>query len=235
MIRRILAFAFVSLCLSADYGAAAEAKADNAPVVDCDTYGANSVDPDRKAPGVNFVELNAAIALPACEAAAQQYPDSTRFIYQLGRAYHKANRFADAAAWYQKAMERGSPFAEAGLALLYMTGQGVAQDYSKAATMFREAADKGVLGAQNAMGILYSKGWGVPQDNVQAIVWYRKAAEGNAPNAEINLGIAYENGLGVEKNLDQAAAWYRKAADQGIDVAKKMLEDVEAKIRSQAK
>ena len=234
MARTIMALAAAALLLSAA-SALAEKEADDAPANDCDAYGANSVDPQRKAPGVNFEELNAAVALPACEAAAKQYPDTTRFAYQLARAYHKANRFKDAAVWYQKAMDQNSPFAEAGLALLYLYGQGVPQDYSKAATMFRDAADKGVLGAQNVMGILYSNGWGVPQDEAQALVWYRKAAEGNAPNAEINLGIAYENGLGVEKNLDQAAMWYRKAADQGVNAAKKLLEDLETKRKAQTK
>ena len=187
MIRKIFVMASLGLYLAANH-ALAQTTTENAPVTDCDTYGANSVDPQRKTPGVNFVELNAAVALPACEAAAQQYPDSTRFMYQLGRAYHKANRFADAAAWYQKAMEHSSAFAEAGLALLYLYGQGMTQDYSKAATMFRDAADKGVLGAQNVMGILYSNGWGVPQDEAQALVWYRKAADQGVNAAKKLLG-----------------------------------------------
>ena len=234
MARRILPLAAAALLMTAAH-AVTETPTD-APVTDCDTYGANSLDPQRKAPGVNFEELNAAVALPACEAAAKQYPQTTRFAYQLARAYHKANRFTDAAAWYQKAMDQGSAFAEAGLALLHLYGQGVPHDYATAAKLFRDAADKGVPGAQNVMGILYSNGWGVPQDKAQALAWYRKAAaESNAPNAEINLGIAYENGIGVEKDFDQAAMWYRKAADQGVNAARRMLEQLEAKRKAQAK
>lgn len=211
------------------------AQADDAPVTDCDTYAANSLDPQRKAPGVNLIELNPKLAIPACESALQKYPDSARFMYQLGRGYHRSDNFATAALWYGKAMEHGSAFGEAALALLYMTGQGVSKDMSKAADMTRDAADKGVVIAQNALAYMYANGIGVAKDNDQALVWYRKAAEQGAPNAQLSLGIAYEEGAGVKQDLEQAAMWYRKAAAWGLEDAKKRLAVVEAKQKSQAK
>ena len=211
------------------------AQADDAPVTDCDTYAANSLDPQRKAPGVNLIELDPKLAIPACESALQKYPDSARFMYQLGRGYHRSDNFATAALWYGKAMEHGSAFGEAALALLYMTGQGVPKDMSKAADMTRDAAQKGVVIAQNALAYMYANGIGVAKDNDQALVWYRKAAEQGAPNAQLSLGIAYEEGAGVKQDLEQAAMWYRKAAAWGLEDAKKRLAVVEAKQKSQAK
>jgi TPR repeat protein len=211
------------------------AQAEDAPVTDCDTYAANSLDPQRKAPGVNLIELDAKLAIPACESALQKYPDSARFMYQIGRGYHRSDNFATAALWYGKAMEHGSAFGEAALALLYMTGQGVAKDMAKAADMTRDAAEKGVVIAQNALAYMYANGVGVAKDNDQALIWYRKAAEQGAPNAQLSLGIAYEEGAGVTQDLEQAAMWYRKAAAWGLDDAKKRLATIEAKQKSQAK
>jgi TPR repeat protein len=211
------------------------AQADDAPVTDCDTYAANSLDPQRKAPGVNLIELDAKLAIPVCESALQKYPDSARFMYQLGRGYHRSDNFATAALWYGKAMEHGSAFGEAALALLYMTGQGVPKDMAKAADMTRDAAEKGVVIAQNALAYMYANGVGVAKDADQALVWYRKAAEQGAPNAQLSLGIAYEEGAGVTQDLAQAAMWYRKAAAWGLDDAKKRLAAIEAKQKSQAK
>lgn len=211
------------------------AQADDAPVTDCDTYAANSLDPQRKAPGVNLIELDPKLAIPACESALQKYPDSARFMYQLGRGYHRSDNFATAALWYGKAMEHGSAFGEAALALLYMTGQGVPKDMAKAGDMTRDAAEKGVVIAQNALAYMYANGIGVAKDADQALVWYRKAAEQGAPNAQLSLGIAYEEGAGVKQDLEQAAMWYRKAAAWGLDDAKKRLAGVEAKQKSQAK
>jgi hypothetical protein len=43
---------------------AASAQTDGAPVTACDTYAANSLDPQRKTTGVNLVELDVARAIP---------------------------------------------------------------------------------------------------------------------------------------------------------------------------
>jgi TPR repeat protein len=230
MVRNAVTIALLALGLGT-----ACAQAEDAPVTDCDTYAANSLDPQRKAPGVNLIELDAKLAIPACESALQKYPDSARFMYQIGRGYHRSDNFATAALWYGKAMEHGSAFGEAALALLYMTGQGVPKDMAKAADMTRDAAEKGVVIAQNALAYMYANGVGVAKDNDQALIWYRKAAEQGAPNAQLSLGIAYEEGAGVTQDLEQAAMWYRKAAAWGLDDAKKRLAAIEARQKSLAK
>jgi TPR repeat protein len=211
---------------------AASAQTDDAPVTDCDTYAANSLDPQRKTAGVSLVELDAARAIPACEAAVQQYPGNARLKYQLGRAHHKSDHFATAALWYKTAMEDGSGFGEAAYGLMLMAGQGVPKDFGKAVPLFRDAGDKGIVIAQNALGFLYASGQGVAKDTAESLLWYRRAAEQGAPNAQLNLGIAYEDGNGLPQDLDAAAMWYRKAATFGIDEAKKRLAAVEAKIKA---
>ncbi len=229
-----VALAFFALSLTVDV-AKAQTKPDDAPLTDCDKYAANSLDPQRKAPGVTLIALNAALAMPACEAAVQKYPDAARFMYQLGRAHHKSDNFATAALWYKTAMQHGSGFGEAAYGLMLMDGMGVPKDMAKAVTLFRDAAEKGVLIAENALGYLYAQGNGLPQDTALSLMWYRKAAEQGAPTAQLALGIAYEEGKGVRQDLAQAAAWYRKAAAFGIEAAKKRLAALEAKMKAQVK
>ncbi len=235
MPRNAVTIALLGLCLSAGC-ARAQSKADDAPVTDCDKYAANSLDPDRKAPGVSLVELNAARAMPACEAAVQKYPGAARLMYQLGRAHHKSDNFATAALWYKTAMQHGSSFGAAAYGLMLMYGQGVQEDVAKAVPLFRDAADKGNVIAENALGYLYAQGIsGLPKDAALSLRWYRKAAEQGAPNAQLKLGLAYEEGNGVKQDLTQAAMWYRKAAAFGIADAKKRLAAVEAKLKAHAK
>ena len=62
---------------------------------------------------------------------------------------------------------------------------------------------------------MYENGHGVPQDYAQAVAWYRKAAD--------------QKGRGVPQDYTQAALWYRKAADQGLEVAEKHLDELNAK------
>ena len=133
MVRNVVTLAVLGLCLSIN-PALAQSAGQDAPVTDCDKYAANSLDPQRKAPGVNLVELNPALAMPACESAVQKYPDSARFMYQLGRAHQRSDNDATAALWYRTAMEHGSAFGEAAYGMMLMTGQGAPKDIAKAAT-----------------------------------------------------------------------------------------------------
>ena len=70
-------------------GSAAALAQEDPPLTDCDTYAASDSDPDPKAPGLHFTQIDPKKAVPACEDALSRYPNSLRFQYQLGRAYLK--------------------------------------------------------------------------------------------------------------------------------------------------
>ena len=70
--------------------------------------------------------------VPACEAAVQQYPNSSRLNYQLGRSYHKANNFVAAVAQYRKAAGQSCASAQSNLGVMSQLGFGVPQDYGEA-------------------------------------------------------------------------------------------------------
>jgi TPR repeat protein len=215
--KRLLFFYAFSLLLSAN------AFAQDAPVTDCDTYAANDQDPQRKANGVPLAKLNPAVAMPACEAAVRQFPNSGRLAYQLGRAYYKANNYDAAVTQLRKAAEQSYAGAQNSLGFMYLYGQGVPQDYGQALMWYRKAVEQGYAPAQNSLGFMYQNGHGIPQDYAQALMWYRKAAEQGDARARINLGFMYQNGQGVPQDYVQAVMWYRKAAEQGSAIAQNNL------------
>ena len=193
---RAMLMRLVFLCVLLNLSTSAFAQ--EAPVTDCDKHAASDVDPQRKVTGVSFDKVNSDLAVPACEAAARQYPNSTRLLFQLGRAYQKANKFEAALQQYGKAAERGSALAQNNIAVLYESGLGVTQDYEQAVTWYRRAAEQGLAAAQFILGVAYEKGRGVPKDGQQAMLWYRKAADqGNA--------IAQDNLRRLVQELDEAA------------------------------
>jgi len=189
--------------------------AQDAPITDCDTYAASDQDPQRKALAVPTSNINSVLAIPECEAAVREHPNSSRLVYQLGRAYYKANNFGAAVAQFRRAAEQGYAPAQTNLGAMYAFGQGIPKDDAQAVAWFRKAADQGNAGAQADLGQMYRDGRGVPQDERQAVVWYGKAAEQGYAPAQNSLGDMYERGRGVPQDYRQAAAWYRKAADQG--------------------
>ena len=159
----------------------------DAPVTDCDTHAASDQDPQRKVTGVPFANVNPALAVPACEEAVRQYPNSTRLSFQLGRAYQKANNFTAALQQFRKAAEQNYAVAQTSLGFMYANGQGVPRDEMLATTWYRKAADQGLAVAQYNLGVIYEKGQGVPQDSMQAVAWYRRAADVGFAPAQANL------------------------------------------------
>ena len=61
--------------------------ADPAPIDECDRLAANPPDPDRLVAGVPSSDIDLPVAIAACLAAVEAYPQEGRFAYQLGRVY----------------------------------------------------------------------------------------------------------------------------------------------------
>ena len=113
MLKRLAPICVVTLFLSTN------SFAQDAPVTECDRYAASDQDLQHIGVGVPFDKMNPALAIPACESAIRQYPNSIRFAYQLGRAYNKANNFDAALAQLRKAADQGLAVAQASLGAMY--------------------------------------------------------------------------------------------------------------------
>ena len=239
MLRRSAVLCIGQLLLAVTIAAAKEA-----PVTECDTLAASPLDLHRKAAGVPFEELNPTVAIPACENAVRDYPNSPRLIYQLGRAYQRVNDFSAALIQYRKAAEQGYASAQNNLGAMYQLGQGVPKDLTQAIAWVRKAAANGDPTAQFSLGVVYENGNGVQKDLAQAIDWYRKAAEQGHPAARAKLGplvAAMEAARkesekqGAAKKSEEEAAKAKRIADaQAAVEAKKRAEEEAAAKRTEA-
>ena len=121
------------------------------------------------------------------------------------------------------AAEQGDAKSQFKLAMAYLQGRAVRQDYAEAAKWMRKAASQGLAEAQHNLGKMYGEGKGVTQDYAKALQWYRKAAHQGLDEAQYNLAVMYFNGRGVTQDHEEALRWLRKAADQGLDEAQDSL------------
>ena len=132
----------------------------------------------------------------------------------------------DARKYFEKSARRGNGAAQVNLAMLYVHGWGVAQNYGTALYWLKSAADREDSRAYANLGILYLKGWGVRQDYGEALGYFHRAADrGNTP-ALIDLGYMNDSGLGTPVDHAAAAEWYRKAAERGDALGQNNLADL---------
>ena len=109
-------------------------------VTDCDIYAAYTTDPGHVAEGASYAELNAVLAIPACEKAVQDYPASGRLWFQYGRALEKGSEIAAAVKAYEEGARLNYLGAINNLGELYRQGKGVPKDFIKAKELFSLAA-----------------------------------------------------------------------------------------------
>ena len=122
--------------------ATAETSRQQAPVTDCDRYATTPFYPERKAPALHPLSIDAAKAIPACEAAVRDYPQERRLRFQLAITLNRADPSRSAAILRDLAND-GDATAMAFIGDLYIKGRGVPEDKAKGLRLLRKAADAG--------------------------------------------------------------------------------------------
>ena len=139
--------------------------------------------------------------------------------YENGRMAFLFGQFEIAyKAWWPLAHD-GFAKAQAALAWMYHTGNGVKKNAPEAVKWYFKAATQGHVIAQNNFAVMHENGLGVLIDKKVAAKWYRAAADAGYANAQYNLGRLYERGHGVQKDTNEAKYWYRIASRQGVEMA----------------
>ena len=108
---------------------------------------------------------------------SSRVPYNIRVRHQLAELYVKINDWENAVRHYIVLAHNRDATAEYGLAMCYMTGRGVEQNYGKACELFQKAAEQGHAVSCLMLGMLYGTGKGVARNDEEAKRWYEKAGE----------------------------------------------------------
>lgn len=126
----------------------------------------------------------------------------------------------------RNAAAAGDAKAQNDLAIRYLVGRGVEQNYTEAAKWLEEAAASNIASAQYNLGVLYDSGRGVETDPVEALIWFHSAAEKGHGRAQYALAAAYAAGRGIARDQDIALKWLRRAADSNVLEAQSSLANI---------
>ena len=154
--------------------------------------------------GIVYEAIEPKHAIPICEAATREAADNGDVWAVLARAYGRAERFEEAWAATDRAIERRSPagFWERGKA--YDFGDGVERQPTEAAEWYRKAAEQGFPPAQYNLGVLHLNGDGVEEDFDRASLWHRKAAEQGYMSAILDHWETPDASWTINVALDQS-------------------------------
>jgi TPR repeat protein len=194
-------------------------KADRETKAEADRVAAEKADREtRRKPNAGTVEPLTKSSLPDLYRQAKEGDQvamlNLGFAHLQGLGVDKDDH--QAAAWFRKAAEAGSPVGMWHLGTMYADGRGVEkEDDRQAIYWYLKAAEAGDANGLRSLGWVYQHGRGVDKDDHQAAIWYRKAAEAGDTSAMRNLALMYTQGRGIWKDDDEAFLWYLRAAKAG--------------------
>ena len=151
----------------------------------CDAAAGAFYDPDRSAPGVAQIQVNADIANAACSAETAMHDSSARSSYQLGRASLAKNDPNAARHYFELAVSRGYRAAGLDLGDLLLNTSAGMRDARRAASLYEQAWRDGVPFAAFELGHLYEAG--AADAAPMAWSWYQKGADAGEPSALARL------------------------------------------------
>jgi len=136
--------------------------------------------------------------------ARNSMANSSTDYYNLGLMCQKVGTYDKAAKMYERAIRTGHAKAQASLAYLYETGQGVSRDLDKAMKYYQLAAKQGHAVAQYNLGRIYQNGLKhgiqvIRPDHQKAEQFLQRAATQGIVAAYHQLGVLYYT-LGVQVN-----------------------------------
>ena len=151
-------------------------------------------------------------APPVPPRPLQGQSQSTEGTFEEARAAFEQGDYATTLRLSKTLAEQGDALSQIGLAYLYFSGKGVAQDYAEAAQWYRRAADQGNGSGQHSLGRMYAAGLGIGRDVVRAYMWF-------------NLAVANGDDTAIKSRDDLA----RKMSAAQIAEAQRMTRDWRSK------
>lgn len=152
-------------------------------------------------------------AIPACEAAHAENPDSIEVMAWLGNAYALDNEAVKAAPLLERAAAAGNLVALRALGDLYILGKGVPRDQAHGLALLNQAGEAGFAPAGLSLGYCYEFGDGVAVDMPAALRWYTLAAEAGMTRAQLIVARLYREGAaGIVPDEAVALHWLQRAA-----------------------
>jgi TPR repeat protein len=131
-----------------------------------------------------------------------------------------------ATMWLMRSAENGYAESIFAVGLMYLHGNGVAEDPQQALQYLKRAADAGIVPAQRHLGVLYRTGPNSLQDDSEAARWLRAAADAGDAEAQFQYAGLFRYGYGVKPDIEAMKKWLKLAAQQGHVQAAVMLAEI---------
>jgi TPR repeat protein len=160
------------------------------------------------------------VALLALVGCANSLKSAQSYVQlDWGRKSYVKGDKTSAAAYYEKAAQKGSAEAQFLFGRMLIYGDGIGKDTTAGIGWLEKASAAGYAPAQAALGPMYYIGAdGLPQDAGKAVSLLEGAARQDDLSAMLMLGMVYTLNVGVTADPSKAAHWLKRASEKGAGI-----------------
>lgn len=170
---------------------------------------------DARGLGLEIDDINAGLALGACQQAYAETPDAANH-YRLARVLKNTGRIKEAIPLLKQSSSMNYGPSQFLLGRLYFFGQDITADRNKGIKLLQKAAKNGHVRAHYELGNIYLYGHCVRMNTFMAFDYFQSAAKlGHIPS-QAKLGyMFFYIGAGWAENEENGAKWLTMAAKAG--------------------
>lgn len=156
-------------------------------------------------------------------SAIAQYNAACRYFSGNGTPKDKKK----AVEYFQKSAFQGDEDAAYKLGQCFEKGIGVDKNLEQAVKFYGLSASTGHADSHYRLGQVFMEGIKPYSVNPsRAIMHFETAARNGSARAQYALGLRYLKGTGVKQDQEKAVNYFKQAAKQGVEQAKKQLEEL---------
>ncbi len=186
---------------------------------------------ERLAPVYALEWFNKAALVGDKETAAYAIIE-TGYDYLLGRNEKIQEDTVAAVMFFEAAEKLGVYDGNNTLGIFYTYGAVVDRDPDKALELFLEGANAGYKECEYSIEDYAYAYYAGTDESIDinfntSFQYYKALIDFDNPRAMYNVGLLYIYGLGVSADRDEGIRWITKAADQGYDLAKTKLTELQ--------
>ncbi|MHA7900263.1 MAG: toll/interleukin-1 receptor domain-containing protein [Henriciella sp.] len=190
-------------------------------VQECYQLAGHNLDPNLPAGviGKTVTELGAVAekAEESCGSALQSDPSNPELLWLFARIQAARGERTYQVDFLNAASDLGSVSATVTLAIRFMEGRGVANDYDKARQLLDEAAGMGDPRAIGLLSVFPSLGITEPIDKQSAYSYNLDAAKRGLSRSQYNVCVQSIHGIGVSKDTATGASFCQTATQNTTD------------------
>ena len=188
-----------------------------APITDCDRYAGHPEDPNAVTEGMDWDLLDGEEGIKICKEALIDFPEESRFYYQLGRSYNKNENYEEALSFLKIAASYDYPMAYWMLGVMAYHEEGnLDYDLKDTINYFKKTLELNLFPQDTKVYLASSYYWNENYSKAKDIYFELEKDQSYNINDQITILLELSDSYFFLQKYNSAVKYYKKIIDKKL-------------------